>query len=95
MTHRERASIIIRVMITMIMMIVLFNVLNYIDRHEEKRGVVVNIDNNECVTVIDGRGEEWQFFGDGFKVGESVIIVMDTQGTPEEYDDTIIDTRTY
>ena len=95
MTHREKAGIIIRVMITMIMMIVLFNVLNYIDRHEEKRGVVVNIDDNECVTVIDGRGEEWQFFGDGFKVGESVIIVMDTQGTPEEYDDTIIDTRTY
>ena len=43
MTRRERASIIIRVMITMIMMISLFNVLNYIDRHEEKRGVVVNI----------------------------------------------------
>lgn len=95
MTRRERANVIIRVMITMIMMIVLFNVLNYIDRHEEKRGVVVNIDDNECVTVIDGRGEEWQFFGDGFKVGESVIITMDTQGTPEEYDDTIIDTRTY
>ena len=95
MTHREKAGIIIRVMITMIMMIVLFNVLNYIDRHEEKRGVVVNIDDNDCVTVIDGRGEEWQFFGDGFKVGESIIIVMDTQGTPEEYDDTIIDTRTY
>ncbi len=95
MTNRERASVIIRVTITMIMMIVLFNVLNYIDRHEEKRGVVVNIDDNECVTVIDERGEEWQFFGDGFKVGESIIIVMDTQGTPEEYDDTIIDTRTY
>ena len=95
MTRRERASVIIRVIITMIMMIVLFNVLNYIDRHEEKRGGVVNIDDNECVTVIDGRGEEWQFFGDGFKVGESVIIVMDTQGTPEEYDDTIINTKTY
>lgn len=95
MTRRERASIIIRVMITMIIMIGLFNVLNYINRHEEKRGVVVNIDDNDCITVIDGRGEEWQFFGDGFKVGESVIIVMDTQGTPEEYDDTIIDTRTY
>ena len=95
MTRRERANIIIRVMITMIMMIGLFNVLNYIDRHEEKRGVVVNIDDNDCVTVIDGRGEEWQFFGDGFKVGESVIIVMDTQGTPEEYDDTIINTKTY
>jgi len=95
MTSRERASVIIRVIITMIMMIGLFNVLNYIDRHEEKRGVVVNIDDNECVTVIDGRGEEWQFFGDGFKVGESVIITMDTQGTPEEHDDTIINTRTY
>ena len=95
MTRRERANVIIRVMITMIMMIGLFNVLNYIDRHEEKRGVVVNIDDNDCVTVIDGRGEEWQFFGDGFKVGESIIIVMDTQGTPEEYDDTIINTRTY
>ena len=95
MTRRERANVIIRVMITMIMMIGLFNVLNYIDRHEEKRGVVVNIDDNDCVTVIDGRGEEWQFFGDGFKVGESVIIVMDTQGTPEEYDDTIINTKTY
>lgn len=95
MTHRERASIMIRVIVTMIMMISLFNVLNYIDRHEEKRGVVVNIDDNDCVTVIDGRGEEWQFFGDGFKVGESIIITMDTQGTPEEYDDTIINTRTY
>ena len=95
MTRRERANVIIRVMITMIMMIGLFNVLNYIDRHEEKRGVVVNIDDNDCVTVIDGRGEEWQFFGDDFKVGESIIIVMDTQGTPEEYDDTIINTKTY
>ena len=95
MTRKERANVIIRVMITMIMMIGLFNVLNYIDRHEEKRGIVVNIDDNDCVTVIDGRGEEWQFFGDGFKVGESVIIVMDTQGTPEEYDDTIINTKTY
>lgn len=95
MTNRERASVMIRVIITIIMMIGLFNVLNYIDRHEEKRGVVVNIDDNDCITIIDGRGEEWQFFGKGFKVGESIIITMDTQGTSEEYDDTIINTRTY
>lgn len=95
MTRRERASITIRVMITIIMMICLFNVLNYIDKHEEKRGIVVNIDDNDCVTVIDGRGEEWQFFGDGFKIGEDIIITMDTQGTPEEYDDTIINAKIY
>lgn len=93
MTHTQKAGIVLRVLMTMFIMIGLFNVLNYIDKHEERRGVVIDVDNNDCVTMMDKTGNEWQFFADGLEVGNMIVVTMDTHNTETVEDDEIIDVR--
>lgn len=48
---------------------------------------------NETVEVIDTKGNLWSFTGDGFEVGDRVIVDMYNNGTKEIYDDEIRDVK--
>lgn len=48
---------------------------------------------NETVEVIDAKGNLWSFTGDGFEVGDRVIVDMYNNGTKEIYDDEIRDVK--
>lgn len=45
---------------------------------------------NGVVTVADNCGYVWDFEGDGYKVGEHINIKMNTNGTDNPIDDSII-----
>ena len=57
-----------------------------------RKTTVVKIKDN-IVTVEDKVGEYWKFEGEGYKVGEHITLIMNTNGT-ESYtgDDTIVHT---
>ena len=48
---------------------------------------------NETVEVIDAKGNLWSFTGDGFEVGDRIIVDMYNNGTKEIYDDEIRDAK--
>lgn len=54
-----------------------------------KTAVVTEV--NNIVTVVDKDGEEWQFEGDGFEEGDTVILLIDDNDTETKYDDIIVD----
>ena len=47
----------------------------------------------DCVVLVDNDGEAWVFEGDGYEVGQLVIVVFDDMGTNDIYDDEIIEIR--
>lgn len=47
----------------------------------------------DCVVLVDNDGEAWVFEGDGYEVGQLVIVVFDDMGTADIYDDEIIEIR--
>jgi hypothetical protein len=63
------------------------NTMNVTQRMD--RGVIVNI-NNDVVTVKDDNGELWAFTGEGYEVGQRVMIVVDNMGTDNVYDDEVV-----
>lgn len=42
------------------------------------------------VSVVDETGEGWQFYGEGYHVGEPVRLIMSNSATPDRIDDTIL-----
>lgn len=62
---------------------------SYVESHYTTEAVVTEI--NSCkVTVKDCRGE-WNFYGDGYEVGQEVKLVFDTNHTDGNiFDDTIV-----
>lgn len=53
-----------------------------------RKATVINI-NNEIVTVIDESGNEWDFIGNNFSIGDKVKLVMDNNHTNTIRDDVI------
>ena len=54
---------------------------------------VVDEVTNDCVVLVDWDGEAWVFEGDGYEIGQLVIIVFDDMGTANIYDDEIVEIR--
>ena len=54
--------------------------------------VVTDVD-ADTVTVEDFNGNVWEFYGDGFAVGEILTLVMDDCGTTNITDDMIVDVK--
>ena len=53
-------------------------------------GVVTNV-SGDLVTFTDESGEAWQFYGDGYEIGQQIKAVMDTNETPGNiYDDKVV-----
>jgi hypothetical protein len=53
-----------------------------------RKATVTNI-NNEIVTVVDESGNEWDFVGNSFSIGDKVKLVMDDNHTHTIEDDVI------
>ena len=45
----------------------------------------------EEVVCVDQQGQEWKFFGDGFKTGQEIVLKMDDMETIGINDDIIVD----
>ena len=58
----------------------------------ERKAEVIKI-KNEIITVKSKDGNIWEFEGDGFRVGQTVTLTMDNQGTDKIEDDRIIDVK--
>lgn len=57
-----------------------------------KMGTVVEVENS-IVTIEDANGDLWEMDGDGWTVGDTVELLMDSNNTATIYDDAILDAR--
>lgn len=57
------------------------------------RDVVVTDVNCIEVTVEDRQGHRWSFFGDEYKVGQEITVVMNDNHTSTITDDRIVDVK--
>lgn len=55
----------------------------------ETTAQVINIEGDE-VTIVDSTENIFTFYGDGYEVGQNLVVSFDTKGTNKRSDDVII-----
>lgn len=65
------------------------------DTNYTMQAKVIGVDTtSDTVQIEDSHGEVWEFFGtENFQKDNSVIVLMDNQGTSTVYDDEILSVR--
>lgn len=69
--------------------IILFSCVSYYESTYTRKAKITNIEKT-TITATDKKGNIWQFKGKGFKRGQKIILVMDTNNTDENITDDII-----
>ena len=68
---------------------VIASVMSHAQMYTRNNCEVVSV-RNGIVTIDDGRGYTYGFYGDGYKVGEHINLKMKTNGTDNPIDDSVI-----
>lgn len=84
----------IAVVITMATILILttMRVIKQTQRQYEAEAVVIGADNG-VVTVIDTTGNEREFYGEGFEIGDRITITLQDYNTKTPTDDEIVGAR--
>jgi hypothetical protein len=78
--------------ISLITIILLLCVAGLFETYYTREGEVVKVEGT-LVTVEDKTERWWSFYGDGYKVGEKVTLVMNSMHTDITTDDEVIKVR--
>lgn len=84
----------IAVVITMATILILTTtgVIKQTQRQYEAEAVVIKVEDN-IITVIDATGNEREFYGEGFEIGDRITITLQDYNTRTPTDDEIIGAR--
>lgn len=47
----------------------------------------------ENVTTVDEDGNKWCFYGKGYRIGDEIVMEMDSKGTTDITDDEVVNVR--
>ena len=94
---KHLTSILIVILLALTLIIPIYIGANYFtvfsrERTHEVSAVVEEV-TADCVVLVDNDGEAWVFEGEGYEVGQAVIVVFNDMGTADIYDDEIIEIR--
>ena len=53
----------------------------YVECHYTQDATITALEEDGEVVLVDARGEEWSFFGDGYEVGQKVKVTFYTNHT--------------
>lgn len=84
----------ITVVITMATILILTTtgVIKQTQRQYEAEAVVIGVEGN-TITVIDTTGNEREFYGEGFEIGDRITITLQDYNTRTPTDDEIVGAR--
>ena len=84
----------IAVLITMATILILTTtgVIKQTQRQYEAEAVVIKVEDN-IITVIDTTGNEREFYGEGFEIGDRITITLQDYNTRTPTDDEIVGAR--
>lgn len=73
--------------------IALFCACSYVERHYYRDAKVTSV-SGQLIEVEDKCGFTWEFYADGYRVGDEVRMLMDTHCTESNiYDDEIVNVK--
>ena len=79
-----KAIAIVTVFATLVAMV------GYVECHYTQDATITALEEDGEVVFVDARGEEWSFFGDGYKVGQKIKVTFYTNHTDRYiYDDVV------
>lgn len=78
--------------IGLIIIILLFSVVGLFETYYTREGEVVKVEDT-VITVEDKTERRWSFYGDGYKIGDKVTLVMDSMHTDITTDDKVVKVR--
>ena len=68
----------------------LIAIVGYVECHYTQDATITALEEDGEVVLVDARGEEWSFFGDGYEVGQKVKVTFYTNHTDRYiYDDVV------
>ena len=68
----------------------LVTIVGYVECHYTQDATITALEEDGEVVLVDARGEEWSFFGEGYEVGQEVKVTFYTNHTDEYiYDDIV------
>ena len=56
-------------------------IVGYVECHYTQDATITALEEDGEVVLVDARGEEWSFFGDGYEVGQKVKVTFYTNHT--------------
>ena len=69
---------------------ILVTIVGYVECHYAQDAIITALEEDGEVVLVDARGEEWSFFGDGYEVGQKVKVTFYTNHTDGcIYDDVV------
>ena len=75
--------------VLVVLLSIAFVVVSTSSANYTKEVEVVEVE-NDVVTIVDNQGMEYSFFGDGFKVGDTITVEMNINHTEQtRKDDTV------
>lgn len=78
--------------IGLIIIILLFCIVGFFETYYTRKGEVVRVEDT-LVTVEDKTARWWSFYGEGYKVGDKVTLVMNSMHTDVVTDDEVVKVR--
>ena len=80
----------LRVIAIVIVFAILVAIVGYVECHYTQDATITALEKDGEVVLVDARGEEWSFFGDGYEVGQKVKVTFYTNHTDGcIYDDVV------
>ena len=80
----------LRVIAIVIVFAILVAIVGYVECHYTQDATITALEEDGEVVLVDARGEEWSFFGDGYEVGQKVKVTFYTNHTDGcIYDDVV------
>ena len=80
----------LRVIAIVIVFAILVAIVGYVECHYMQDATITTFEEDGEVVLVDARGEEWSFFGDGYEVGQKVKVTFYTNHTDGYiYDDVV------
>ena len=80
----------LRAIAIVIVFAILITMVSYVECHYTQDATITALEEDGEVVFVDARGEEWSFFGEGYKVGQEVKVTFYTNHTDRcIYDDVV------
>ena len=70
--------------------VTLVAIVGYVECHYTQDATITALEEDGEVVLVDARGEEWSFFGEGYEVGQEVKVTFYTNHTDRYINDDVV-----
>lgn len=88
----KKALIAVVIIMATMLILTTTGVIKQTQRQYEAEAVVIKVEDN-IITVIDTTGNEREFYGEGFEIGDRITITLQDYNTRTPTDDEIVGAR--